>query len=97
MNEFMNFKRRDIERINELLTRFETFHSKAVSEGGFQMSYEGLSFMLMKIIAPTDAQLIQILAPFNSNFPTTEQEFFQMTHGGWAISWNITLAILHYR
>ena len=80
LNQFMNFRRREHEQINSLITRFETSHARAVSEGGFNMSYEGLSFMLIKIIAPTDQQLLQILQPFNSNFPTTQADFYAMLH-----------------
>ena len=80
LNQFMNFGRKPNEGINELITRFETSHSRAVSEGGFQMSYEGLSFMLLKIVGPSDAQILQILQPTNNNFPVTQAEFYAMLH-----------------
>ena len=74
----MAFSRQPNERINELITRFEISHNRAVEEAGFQMSYEGLTLMILKAVGPSDAQLLQILHPLDQQFPTTQAHFFTM-------------------
>ena len=75
LTTFMTFTRRPNERINELLTRFETVQQRAENEAGFNMSYEGLSYTLLRIVGISDSQLLQLLAPLNGQFPSTQQEY----------------------
>ena len=75
LTSFMSFQRRPNERINELLTRFETVQATAEHEAGFNMSYEGLSYTILRIVGVSDTQLLQLLQPFNGNFPNTQQHY----------------------
>ena len=78
LTSFMSFHRKPHGRINELLTRFEASQNRAINEAGFRMSYEGLSYMLLRAVGPTESQLLQILQPFNANCPSTQAELTQM-------------------
>ena len=78
LTAFMTFQRRPNERINELLTRFEAIQHRAESEAGFNMSYEGLSYTLLRIVGVNDTQLLQLLHPFNGNFPNTQQQYLAL-------------------
>ena len=42
------------------------------------MSFEGLSYMLLRIVGVNDQQLLQLLAPFNGTFPQTQQQYSAM-------------------
>jgi len=75
LTSFMSFQRRPGERINELLTRFETTQTTAELEAGFTMSFEGLSYTILRIVGVSDTQLLQLLQPFNGNFPNTQQHY----------------------
>ena len=45
------------------------------------MSWEGYSWLLLRVLGVTSQQLIHILQPFQARFPSSEQEFngMQMT------------------
>lgn len=78
LTAFMTFRRRPHERVNELLTRFETVQTRAETDANFRMSFEGLSYMILQVVGVSDNQLIQLLAPFNGTFPNTRPQFQQM-------------------
>ena len=78
LTSFMTFSRRGSERINELLTRFETVQHRAESEANFHMSHEGLAYTLLRIVGVNDQQLIQLLQPYDGNFPTTAAQYNSM-------------------
>jgi hypothetical protein len=74
LTNMMGFARRPNERINELLTRFETTHIRATNEASFSMNFEGMSYMLLRAIGVTDQQLIQLLAPTGGTFPSDQPQ-----------------------
>jgi hypothetical protein len=62
VNNLLKFTRRGNERINELLTRFETTRVRAVTEGNFTMSVEGFTMILFRAVGLNEDQLLQVLS-----------------------------------
>ena len=79
VNNLLNFTRRGNERINELLTRFETTRVRAVNEGNFTMSVEGFTMILFRAVGLNEDQLLQVLNPLGGHFPQTDAQFHQIS------------------
>jgi hypothetical protein len=77
VNNLLNFHRRGNERINELLTRFETTRVRSVNEGNFAMSVEGFTMILFRAVGLNEDQLLQVLSPLGGHFPQTDAQFDQ--------------------
>ncbi len=78
VNNLLNFTRRGNERINELLTRFETTRVRAVNEGNFTMSVEGFTMILFRAVGLNEDQVLQVLSPLGGDFPQTDEQFHQI-------------------
>ena len=78
LTNIMTFHRRQGERINDLLTRFETTVIRAQTQAQWNMNTEGLSWMLLRTIGVNDQQLLQLLGPYGGNFPSTQQQYAHM-------------------
>ena len=61
LTNIMTFGRRHGERINDLLTRFETTVLRAQTQALWNMNTEGLSFMLLKTLGGNDQQLLSLI------------------------------------
>ena len=72
VKEFMDFDRRNHESIDELLTRFEVTRERATEVGAFRMSYEGISYILLRAIRVNDPQFIMLTQPTNGRLPNDE-------------------------
>ena len=75
LTNIMTFGLRHGERINDLLTRFETSVMRAQTQAQWNMNTEGLSFMLLTTVGVNDQQVMQLLAPYAGNFPSTAQQY----------------------
>ena len=76
----MSFDRNPNETIDAMLTRFATLRFRAAQGGnGVTMSWEGYSWLLLKACRPNQQQLVNILQPFQMNFPNNEQQFNAMS------------------
>ena len=78
MGDLMQFRRLPNESIDQLVVRFRVVRWRAQQSGNMAMSIEGLSWLLLCAVRPTSQQLVQILQPFDQQFPTTEQQFEQL-------------------
>ena len=78
LTNMLEFRRNNGERINELLTRFEITLIRAQAEANFQMNFEGLAYMLLKVVGVNDVQLQSILQPTGGQFPTQQPQFTAM-------------------
>ena len=61
ITELMNFARRGRERIDDLITRFDTIRQRANQEGQMTMSVQGLSWILLRACQVNDTQLMTLL------------------------------------
>ena len=75
LTSFMSFRRHPNERINELLTRFETVSQTAYQEANFTMNFEGLSYILLKTVGVTEHQLLPLLQPTGGQFPIDQGQY----------------------
>ena len=75
IKEFMDFDRKHHENIDELLTRFEIVRSRANDLGNFNMSYEGISYMLLRACKVNDQQFIMLTQPTQGRLPNNEPEY----------------------
>ena len=74
----MGFGRRSGERVDELVSRFDTLRHRARTQGGFEMSVPGYSMALLRACGVNNEQLLQVLAPIGGRLPTNEGELNQM-------------------
>ncbi|CAL1129607.1 unnamed protein product, partial [Cladocopium goreaui] len=51
---------------------------RAADQGGAILSVQGITWILLRAIGISDPKLIQLLAPFNGLFPSTEAEYTQL-------------------
>jgi len=75
IREFMDFDRKQQENIDDLLTRFEVVRHRATDIGNFDMSFEGISYMLLRACRVTDQQFIMLTQPTNGRLPNAEPEY----------------------
>lgn len=78
VTDLMGFSRRNHETIDSLLVRFGSIRGRAADQGGAILSVQGITWILLRAIGISDQQLIQLLAPFNGLFPSTEAEYTQL-------------------
>ena len=72
IKEFMDFDRKNHESIDDLLTRFEIVRNRATEVGNFDMSYEGISYMLLRSCRVSDQQFLMLTQPTNGRLPNDE-------------------------
>ena len=75
VGDLLSFGRESNERIDMLLTRFDTTRMRAAETGGLALSYAGLSWLLIRAVGVSDSQLIQLLQPLGGALPADEQQF----------------------
>jgi hypothetical protein len=75
----MQFRKRHNERIDDLLTRFDVLRQRAETQGGIDMNYEALTWLLLSACNPNEHQLLMLLQDFRGRYPTTEQEYRTLT------------------
>ena len=78
IKELMDFDRHHNEKIDDLITRFEITRNRARHGGQFVMSYEGLTYKLLRACRVNEHQFMNLLLPTNGRMPTTEREMFAM-------------------
>lgn len=75
IKEFMDFDRKPHESIDDLLTRFEVVRNRATELGNFDMSFEGISYMLLRSTRVTDQQFLMLTQPTNGRLPNDEPAY----------------------
>ena len=79
MKELMSFTKLSRETIDAIISRFRIIRWRAAQgNAGIQISWEGYSWILLKAIGVSGAQLVQILQPVQGHFPNNEQDFEAM-------------------
>ena len=78
VGDLLSFGRESNERIDMLLTRFDTTRMRAAETGGLALSYAGLSWLLIRAVGVSDSQLIQLLQPLGGALPADEQQFTEL-------------------
>ena len=78
ITELMSFNRLASERIDELVSRFETLRHRALAQGGFTMSMPGYAMSLLRACGVNNEQLLQVLAPIGGRLPQNQDELHQM-------------------
>ena len=67
-----------MKQLTHSLVRFGSIRGRAADQGGAILSVQGITWILLRAIGISDQQLIQLLAPFNGLFPSTEAEYTQL-------------------
>ena len=75
MNDMMNFHRQHGESIDALLSRFEMVRTRAMTRGGMGMTYEGLTWILMKAVGLNADQWDRCLDQLQGRMPNNDYEF----------------------
>ena len=78
VTELMGFARQGQERIDGLITRFDTVRQRANQEGQLTMSIQGITWILLRACQVNDTQLMSLLQPFNGIFPSTPEQYTQL-------------------
>eukprot|EP00435_Cladocopium_sp_Y103_P015554 s1610_g3.t2 len=78
IGDLFDFRSRPGERIDSLLERYDACRAKAAEQGRLTVSYEGLSWILLRAINVSDHQLVQLLLPFNGMMPNSQEQFNQL-------------------
>ena len=78
LRSLFEFHSKPNERIDTLLERFDTVRARAAEQGRLTVSWEGLSWILLRAIGVSDNQLLQILLPFQGSMPSNQMQFDQM-------------------
>jgi hypothetical protein len=71
----MDFDRKHHESIDDLLTRFEIVKTRATELGNFDMSIEGVTYMLLRACRVSDQQFIMLTQPTGGLLPNTEAQY----------------------
>ena len=66
------------ESIDDLLVRFDCTRQTAATEGGIGMNVKALSLILLRAVGPNDTQLLQLLQPFDNQYPNDDNELLEM-------------------
>ena len=77
--EMMRFKRKQGERVDELLARFDVVRTTARIEGQFVMSIEGYAVLLLSSMGVSHDNIAQTLAPLRGRLPNTEAQLEEIT------------------
>ena len=75
IEDLYTFSRNQGELTEQLLTRFDAVRLRAAQQGQVHMSFEGLTFILVRALGCTDQQLITLLQPLNGQMPTTVGQY----------------------
>ena len=75
MHDMMSFRRNPGESIDTLLTRFEMVRTRAMTRGGMAMTYEGLTWILMRSVGLNADQWDRSLDQLQGRMPNNEYEF----------------------
>ena len=79
VGDLLSFGRESNERIDTLLTRFESYPNAYSGDGWISpYSYAGLSWLLIRAVGVSDSQLIQLLQPLGGALPADEQQFTEL-------------------
>ena len=78
ISDLTGFTRMPNERVDELISRFDTTHHRANAQGNFQMSISGLAMKLLQACGVNHEQLLQVLSPIQGRLPQNEDELRQM-------------------
>ena len=78
IGELMTFARQPHEWIDLLLQRFESLRIRAQEQGGLALSVPGISWLLIRAIGVTEAQLMTLLTPFQGTLPANEARFEEL-------------------
>ena len=78
IGDLFDFRSRPGERIDSVLERFDACRAKAAEQGRLTVSYEGLSWILLRAINVSDHQLVQLLLPFNGMMPNSQEQLNQL-------------------
>ena len=79
MTELMQFRRNSGEPTDSLITRFQGIRHRAeVGGANMMMSVEGISWLFLRACGVNSSQLLTLLQPTNTRFPTSEAEFQAM-------------------
>ena len=76
--EYMSFKRKSGESINELITRFEMVREKAQRLGRIAENIPAIAQRMLIQFGPTPEELNQLLGPYGTRIPATEPEYQHM-------------------
>ena len=68
----MDFDTKHNECIDDVLTLFEVTRERAREVGNFNMSYEGISYMLLRACRVNDQQFIMLTQPTDGRLPNDE-------------------------
>ena len=72
---------RQSEGMDQLLSRFDLVHQRAQDLGGFGMTPEGFSWLLLRACGVNDTQLLQLLHPLQGRFPQTLPQYRELQQG----------------
>ena len=78
LSELFEFRAHAGEKIDMLLDRFDTVRARAAEQGRLTVSWEGLSWILVKAVGISDNQLVQILQPYQGVLPSNQGQFDQL-------------------
>ena len=78
MTELMTFSRRQGETIDQLLSRFDLVRQRAQDLGGFGLTPEGFSWLLLRACGVNDTQLLQLLHPLQGRLPQNLQQYREL-------------------
>ena len=75
ITELMNFTRNGQERIDDLITRFDTIRTRADQQGQLAISIQGLAWIILRACQVNDMQLMTLLQPFWGLFPADAAQY----------------------
>ena len=79
LTDLLTFSRQGQERIDDLISRFDTVRQAANNQGQLALSFQGLAWILLRACQVNDMQLMQLLQPFGGLFPSNQAEYAQLT------------------
>ena len=78
LSELFDFRAEAGEKIDMWADRLDTVRARAAEQGRLMVSWEGLSWMLVKAVGISDNQLVQILQPYQGVLPGNQSQFSQL-------------------
>ena len=79
VDDILQFRRRNNENIDQLITRFLSTRDRAAAQANFRMSPAGVSWMLMSSLGASSTEWTMLLQQNGGQLPNTEQGFDQLT------------------
>ena len=74
-SDFMEFRARANEGIEELLIRFDDTRQRAMETGQLNMNIQGIVYTLVRALGLSSEQFTNLLQPLQGRLPQTEQEY----------------------